>query len=66
MIPKILPAAVADLEWGREFYDNREPGIGDYFLQRAFAEIGGLLQTSNHCVYMAEFIERDLASLGYW
>jgi len=42
MTPKILPAAVADLEWGREFYDNREPGIGDYFVQRAFADIESL------------------------
>lgn len=42
MTPKILPSAVADLERGREFYDLREPGIGDYFVQRAFAEIESL------------------------
>lgn len=42
MTPKILPSAVDDLERGREFYDLREPGIGDYFVQRAFAEIESL------------------------
>ncbi len=42
MIPKILPSAIADLEWGREFYDRQEAGIGDCFVQRALAEIESL------------------------
>jgi len=40
--PKLLPGAIADLERGREFYDFQEAGIGDYFVQRAFADIESL------------------------
>jgi hypothetical protein len=42
MTPKLLPGAIADLERGREFYDLQEPGIGGYFVQRAFADIESL------------------------
>ncbi|MEN8725510.1 MAG: hypothetical protein ABF325_08050 [Lentimonas sp.] len=42
MTPKALPGAIADLERGREFYDLQESGVGDYFVQRAFADIESL------------------------
>ncbi len=42
MTPEILPAALADLEWGRDFYDRREEGVGSYFVQRALADIESL------------------------
>ena len=42
MTPEILPAALKDLEWGRDFYDGRELGIGDYFVQRALSDIESL------------------------
>ena len=42
MTPKLLPGALADLERGREFYDLQEPGIGDYFIQKALADIESL------------------------
>jgi len=42
MAPEILPSAVADLEWGGAFYERREVGVGDYFVQMALAEIESL------------------------
>lgn len=42
MTPEILPAALKDLEWGRDFYDRQGQGIGDYFIQSALSDIESL------------------------
>lgn len=38
----ILPSAFADLAQGRDFYDDRNVGLGEYFLDTLFAEIESL------------------------
>jgi hypothetical protein len=43
MAIRILPSAVADLEDGREFYESREAGLGDYFLDCLFSDIDSLV-----------------------
>jgi plasmid stabilization system protein ParE len=40
---RILPAALADLDRSRIFYDRQGEGIGDYFLDTLFADIDSLL-----------------------
>jgi len=40
--PRILPAAVEDLERGRDFYEESEEGIGDYFVQTVLSEVESL------------------------
>jgi hypothetical protein len=39
---KVLPTAFADLAQGRDFCDDRNVGLGDYFLDTLFAEIESL------------------------
>ena len=43
MAIRILPSAVADLEDGREFYESREAGLGDYFQDCLFSDIDSLV-----------------------
>jgi hypothetical protein len=38
----VLRRAHEDLEEGREFYELREPGLGDYFVARLFEDIASL------------------------
>jgi plasmid stabilization system protein ParE len=40
---KILPAALADLDRGREFYSDQEEELGDYFLDSLFSDIDSLV-----------------------
>jgi plasmid stabilization system protein ParE len=40
---RILSLAVQDLERGRDFYESRQAGLGDYFLDSLFADIDALL-----------------------
>src|SRR3954468_2789538 len=40
---RLLRAAVEDLAAARDFYDQQQPGIGDYFLDSLFAEIDSLV-----------------------
>ncbi len=39
----VLEDAADDLELGRRFYESREPGVGDYFLQSILADIESLV-----------------------
>ncbi len=39
---RILRSAFDDLAAGRRFYDQQEPGVGDYFLNSLFSEIDSL------------------------
>ncbi|MEI7911716.1 MAG: type II toxin-antitoxin system RelE/ParE family toxin [Verrucomicrobiota bacterium] len=43
MTIRILPSAVADLRDGREFYESREVGLGDYFQDCLFSDIESLV-----------------------
>ena len=39
---KILSSAESDLEDGYRFYESNSPGLGDYFLDSLYADIGSL------------------------
>jgi plasmid stabilization system protein ParE len=39
---RILPSALNDLQDGRDFYDEQELGLGDYFLDSLFSDIDSL------------------------
>ncbi len=43
MTIRILPSAIADLEDGRDFYESREAGLGDYFQDCLFSDIDSLV-----------------------
>jgi hypothetical protein len=38
----VLDDAAADLEAGRRFYESREPGVGDYFVDSLLADLDSL------------------------
>lgn len=38
----LLDEVLLDLEAGRQFYNDCEPGVGDYFLESVFADIQSL------------------------
>ena len=40
---QILPSAIEDLYSGRNFYEQQEFGLGDYFLDSLFSDIDSLL-----------------------
>lgn len=40
---RILRSAFDDLAAGRRFYDEQNPGVGDYFLDSLFADIDSLI-----------------------
>jgi len=39
----VLKEAVADLNDGKEFYENQEPGVGDYFGDTLLSDIESLV-----------------------
>lgn len=39
---EILPSGFRDIADGRDFYDEKEVGLGDYFMASVFAEIESL------------------------
>lgn len=39
----ILEDAAADIEAGRQFYETREPGIGEYFVESILSDLGSLV-----------------------
>jgi len=39
---KILSSAESDLEEGYRFYESNSPGLGDYFLDSLYSDIGSL------------------------
>ena len=43
MIVVILEDAAADIEIGRQFYETREPGVGDYFAESILSDLGSLV-----------------------
>ena len=53
----ILAEAAEDLEQGRDFYNEQEPGIGDYFAD-------SLVPTSGAWPFITEFISGSLVSTG--
>ncbi|HEY1108445.1 MAG TPA: type II toxin-antitoxin system RelE/ParE family toxin [Opitutaceae bacterium] len=40
---RILRSAFDDIAKGRQFYDERAPGIGDYFFDSVFSDIDSLM-----------------------
>lgn len=40
---RILTLAVSDIERGRNFYEQQQQGLGDYFLDTLFSDIEALL-----------------------
>lgn len=40
---RILESAVADLAFGKDFYERQEIGVGDYFQDCLFSDIDSLL-----------------------
>lgn len=40
---RILNLALDDLQQGRAFYEQQQPGIGDYFLDSLFSDVDALL-----------------------
>ena len=39
----ILEDAAEDMESGRRFYESRESGIGDYFIESILSDLGSLI-----------------------
>ena len=39
----ILEDAAGDIEDGRHFYESREPGIGEYFVESVLSDLGSLV-----------------------
>ncbi len=40
---RVLPPALEDLASGREFYNQQQEGVGDYFFDSLFSEIDSLV-----------------------
>ncbi|MFT4194197.1 hypothetical protein [Ottowia sp.] len=40
---RVLSLAQGDLRQGRAFYEQQQPGIGDYFLDSLFSDVDALL-----------------------
>jgi len=40
---RVLRPALEDIATGRQFYDARAPGVGDYFFDSIFSEIDSLV-----------------------
>jgi hypothetical protein len=38
----VVEDAAQDLESGRRFYDSREPGVGDYFVESLLSDLSSL------------------------
>jgi hypothetical protein len=48
----VLEDAAEDIESGRRFYDAREPGVGDYFVESIFSDLASLaLYSGVHSVH---------------
>lgn len=39
----VLDDAAADLEAGKRFYESREPGVGDYFVESLLSDLDSLV-----------------------
>jgi hypothetical protein len=39
----VLEDAAADIKSGRHFYESREPGIGDYFIEAILSDLSSLV-----------------------
>ena len=39
----VLEDAAADIESGRQFYETRERGVGDYFVESILSDLGSLV-----------------------
>ena len=38
----VLEDAAEDMESGRRFYESREPGVGDYFIESILSDLSSL------------------------
>jgi plasmid stabilization system protein ParE len=53
---RILSLAASDLEAGRDFYEQQQPGLGQYFLDTLFSDIEALLLHAGlHVQYLGYF-----------
>ena len=53
---RIIASARCDLDEGFQFYESREPGLGDYFLNSVKADIEGLKITAGvHSMVYADY-----------
>ena len=49
----VLEDAAEDMESGRRFYESREPGIGDYFIESILSDISSLaLYSGIHPIHL--------------
>lgn len=63
---QILPSAQADLVAGYEFYEEKEIGLGSYFLKHLLSEIDSLETTAGiHAVHFGRY-HRHLAGRFPW
>lgn len=52
----IQPSALADLRRGFRFYENREQGLGSYFLNSLYSDIDSLrLYAGVHAIHFGKF-----------
>ena len=74
----VVEDAAQDLESGRRFYDSREPGVGDYFVESLLSDLSSLsLYSGIHPIHFGYYrmlskrfpfavyykVEGDLASV---
>ena len=67
----VLEDAAEDIESGRQFYELREPGIGDYFVESILSDISSLILYAgihaSHCGFQRMLSKRfRLASITNW
>ena len=56
----VLEDAAEDMESGRRFYESREPGIGDYFVDSIFSDLASLALYAG--IHSAQFGFRRMLS----
>ncbi len=52
----ILEDAAADIESGRQFYETREPGVSEYFVEAILADLASLVCTPAFTLCVSVFI----------
>ena len=78
----ILEDAAEDIEAGRHFYESREPGIGEYFVESVLSDLGSLVlyagihpyisassgcsQSASRLVFIMKLKARQLMFTRFW
>jgi hypothetical protein len=65
----ILEDAAADIDSGRRFYELREPGIGDYFVESILSDVSSLVLYAGihpeHCGFQRMLSKRFPFAIYY-